>query len=365
VIDDVLRHLEALVAFDTRNPPRAIPAQGGVFGYLRDALPGFTHTLADHGDGAVSLLAVRGAPRVLFNFHLDTVPAANGWEAEPLRLRVQRDRAYGLGACDIKGAAAAMLVAASATDAPLALLFSSDEEANDARCVSGFLRTAHGFERVVVAEPTGARAVLAHRGIVSARAAFKGVAGHASESRALADNAIHRAVAWAERALRWAGAQRDARFGELSGVPFNLGRIEGGIKGNVIAPSCELRFGFRPLPSQSVDDLLGMLRGMASPRELEALEELFRGPPLPAGRGADAERQLELGRALAESLGLPLGPAVGFWTEASLFSAAGLAALVYGPGDIAQAHGPEEWVALDQLEQVAHQYQRMLSERRL
>ena len=65
-----------------------------------------------------------------------------------------------------------------------------------------------------------------------------------------------------------------------------------------------------------------------------------------------------------ESLGLPIGPAEGFWTEASLFSAAGLAALVYGPGDIAQAHGADEWVALPQLEQVAHQYQRMISERR-
>ena len=365
MIEAVLRHLEALVACDTRNPPRAIAAEGGIFDYLRDALPGFALTLRDHGDGAVSLLAVRGAPATLFNFHLDTVPATDGWSDNPLRLRVERERAYGLGACDIKGAAAAMLTAAASTDGPLALLFSSDEEANDAHCVPGFLSAPHPFRRVVVAEPTGARAVLMHRGIVSARAAFVGHAGHASEPRALDDNAIHRAVAWSGRALGWARTQREQRFGELSGVPLNLGRIEGGVKGNVIAPSCELRFGFRPLPSQSVDDLLAMFRGMASPRELGELQELFRGPPLPAAPGAEAQRQLAAARAFADALGLPVGPAVGFWTEASLFSAAGLDALVYGPGDIAQAHAPDEWVALAELEQVAHQYHRMISERRL
>jgi acetylornithine deacetylase len=258
-----------------------------------------------------------------------------------------------------------MLAAAASSDGPLALLFSSDEEANDARCVAAFVRAPHPFRRVVVAEPTGARAVLMHRGIVSARAAFVGVAGHASEPRALDDNAIHRAVAWSGRALGWARAQREQRFGELSGVPLNLGRIEGGVKGNVIAPSCELRFGFRPLPSQSVDDLLAMFRGMASPRELGELQELFRGPPLPAAPGAEGTSATRRRARIRRRARAPGRPAVGFWTEASVFSAAGLDALVYGPGDIAQAHAPDEWVALAQLEQVAHQYHRMISERRL
>jgi acetylornithine deacetylase len=63
---------------------------------------------------------------------------------------------------------------------------------------------------------------------------------------------------------------------------------------------------------------------------------------------------------LAGKLGLPLGPAVNFWTEASLFSEAGLPALVFGPGDIAQAHTADEWVALAQLETVANHYQRII-----
>ncbi len=360
MIDEILRHLAALVAIDTRNPPRAI-APAGIFEYLRRELPGFTHTLTDYGAGAITLLSVRGAPRRVYNFHLDTVPTADGWHTPPHQLTVRDDRAYGLGACDIKGAAAAMIVAARQVEGPLALLFSSDEEANDARCIAGFLRTPHGFNEAIVAEPTQARAVFAHRGILSLDANFSGIAGHASEARAMGDSAIHRAVNWSARALEFARAQSDTRFGELSGLPFNLGRIEGGIKANVIAPSCTIRFGMRPLPSQSIDELKAALQALAPAEQLAPLSENFRGPPLPAAPGEGAAAQLAAARDLAARLGLPEGGAVNFWTEASLFSQAGLTALVFGPGDIAQAHTANEWVALEQLERVAQHYLRMIA----
>src|SRR5690606_13325247 len=128
---------------------------------------GFRCEVTDHGDGAVSLLAVRGNPRRLFNVHLDTVPDSPGWSAGPWRLRVEGERAIRLGARDIKGAAAGPIAAANATGGDAAFLFSSDEEANDARCIAGFLGTDHGFPEAIVAEPTGCEAVLAHRGIGS------------------------------------------------------------------------------------------------------------------------------------------------------------------------------------------------------
>ena len=362
--EPMLAHLRALVGFDTRNPPRAVAAHGGIVDYLREALPGFRVDVHDHGAGAVSVHAVRGAPSQVFNFHLDTVPVADGWTRDPHTLTQVGDRVHGLGACDIKGAAAAMLAAAAHTKGDLALLFTSDEEANDARCIAAFLARDHGYRAAIVAEPTQCAAVLAHRGIVSAHARFGGVAGHASEARALRDSAVHRAVAWAAEALVHARALDAQSFGGLDGFRFNLGRIDGGIKGNVIAPSCDVRFGFRPLPSQSVDELLALFRGIAVPGELETFEELFRGPPLPARSGEAAAAQLEASRALAARLGLPIGEAVNFWTEASLFSQAGLDAIVFGPGDIAQAHAADEWVALEQLERVAGHYLRIIDEPR-
>ncbi len=359
MIEIVLGHLRHLVAFDTRNPPRAISSDG-IFDYLKANLPGFSFDLRDHGAGAISLLATRGTPKTVFNVHLDTVPSSPDWTADPLQLRVMDDRAIGLGACDIKGAAACLLAAAAASTGDAAFLFSSDEEANDPRCIAAFLKTAHGFDTAIIAEPTGAQAVLAHRGIAAACVRFRGVAGHASGANAATDSAVHSAIRWGHAALKLADGHARQRFGGLTGLRFNIGRIEGGIKANMIAPSAEVRFGFRPLPSQSFEELHAALQACADVAGVESYVETFRGPSLPAGDVAAAEDRRLLARDFAEGLGLPIGNAVDFWTEASLFSQAGMTAIVYGPGDIAQAHSADEWVALDQLTQVAAHYRSII-----
>ena len=372
MLDSVLQHLQALVSHDTRNPPRAITT-GGIFDYIRAQLPGFRIEVVDHGAGAVSLLAVRGNPKRIFNVHLDTVPSSPAWTADPLKLRVTADRAIGLGACDIKGAAAALIAAAQVTQGDAAFLFSSDEEANDPRCIAAFLGRDHGFTEAIIAEPTQGQAVLAHRGISAVRVGFKGQAGHASAENALPLSAVHKAMRWGTDALDFVQAQDHLRFGGLTGLRFNIGRVEGGIKANMIAPSAEVRFGFRPLPSQDMDVLHGQFRdlaggevvGQGAPAERVPVdyEETFRGPSLPSGDVARAEERRLAARDLADELELPVGNAVDFWTEASLFSAAGLTALVYGPGDIAQAHTADEWVSLQQLQAYADTVQRIFGTR--
>lgn len=358
LLDDCLTHLRALVSYDTQNPPRAI-GTGGIFDYLQAQLPGFRHEVTDFGAGAVSLYSVRGNPRFLINVHLDTVPVTPTWTRDPFDLLVTADRAIGMGACDIKGAAAAMVAAARISDGDCAFLFSSDEEANDARCIAGFLRDKPAFDAVLVAEPTKAEAVLAHRGISSVRMRFAGRAGHASAASAASDSAVHQALRWGERALNHVESLAHHRFGGLTGLRFNIGRVEGGIKANVIAPSCEVRFGFRPLPTMATDELLETFRtlGPALPAEIEPT---FFGASLPAGDTAAAETRRLAARDIADELGLPIGNAVDFWTEAALFSAAGYTSLVYGPGDIAQAHSADEWVPLDQLLHVTESYARII-----
>jgi acetylornithine deacetylase len=170
---------------------------------------------------------------------------------------------------------------------------------------------------------------------------------------------------WGANALDLVAGEADARFGGLTGLRFNIGKVEGGIKANVIAPSAEVRFGFRPLPSQDIDALHARFRACAATAALSNYEETFRGPSLPAGAffsdaGAMAEERRLAARDLADALELPIGNAVDFWTEASLFSQAGLTAFVYGPGDIAQAHTADEWVALEQLQRYAESLTRIL-----
>ena len=277
MLDAVLKHLEALVSFDTRNPPRLI-GTGGIFDYIRTQLPDFRIEVSDHGAGAVSLFAVRGNPRRVFNVHLDTVPSSDAWTANPHVLRVTGDRAIGLGACDIKGAAAGLIAAANATQGDAAFLFSSDEEANDPRCIAAFLGSDHGFSEAIIAEPTRCEAVLAHRGISSVLLRFRGEAGHASGANALQANALHQAMRWGTNALALVESEAQSRFGGLTGLRFNIGKVEGGIKANVIAPSAEVRFGFRPLPSHDIDALHARFGNCTDAGTLARYEETFRGP---------------------------------------------------------------------------------------
>jgi acetylornithine deacetylase len=358
LLASTLTHLRALVSFDTRNPPRAI-GTGGIFDYLRMQLVDFDCSLVDHGAGAVSLFATRGSPKILFNVHLDTVPSQHAWTRDPLDLLVTDTTAIGLGACDIKGAAAALITAASASKGDAAFLFTTDEEANDARCIAAFLERKASFDTVIVAEPTRCEAVLAHRGISSVVMRFHGRAGHASGGNVRTDSALHQAVRWGANAFKLVESYAHERFGGLTGLRFNIGRIEGGIKANVIAPSAEVRFGFRPLPSMDTDQLLKSFFECDDGNS-PLFSEAFRGPPLPSGDIALAETRRLAARDAADSLGLPIGNAVNFWTEASLFSAAGYTTFVYGPGDIAQAHSADEFVDLSQLKKVTENYVRII-----
>ena len=141
----ILEHLGPLIACDSQNPPREIDAGSAMFEYIERALPDeFEVSVTDHGSGHVTLFARRGRPTALFNCHLDTVPVGDGWTVPPLELTVRDARAWGRGSCDIKGAAAALLAVAEATDAPMALLFTSDEEGAGGCCVREFLATGRG-----------------------------------------------------------------------------------------------------------------------------------------------------------------------------------------------------------------------------
>jgi acetylornithine deacetylase len=223
--------------------------------------------------------------------------------------------------------------------------------------VRSFLAGAHGFTRVVVGEPTRCRAVLEHRGIATCSGVFRGTGGHASAPRALVDSALHESVRWAARAIAFAEEEEAKSYKGLTGIRFNLGVMNGGTKANMIAAGSELRYGVRPRPDQRPHELLDAIGALAPRPDRVTWTPGFVAPPLPAAG------RLEGAAALANDLGLPIGEPVDFWTEAALFSEAGLDAVVYGPGDIAQAHTAGEWVSLADLSAALAAYERILSGR--
>jgi len=345
---EVLRHLKHLVGFDTTNPPRTFD-DDGLFAYLQQALPDFNHTLWNHGEGRLGLLSVRGTPSLLFNFHVDTVPATDAWAQNPFELNVADDKAVGLGACDIKGAAACMLAAVDVAKGDVALLFTSDEEAGNSHCIKKFLADHNSYKLAVVAEPTKAEIVRAHRGIITGTVSFKGLAGHACAQSGIGASALHQAVDWSHHALEWAKTQESLRYANLSGTRFNLGTLNGGIKPNMIAPSATLKFGLRSLPGASQDDLLATFQALTA-----------RYPDASLEPGFIAQALASSSNTLIEKLQGPVGDAVDFWTEAALFAAAGCDTVVWGPGDIAQAHTAGEWVDCEQLDVMTTHYKRIL-----
>jgi acetylornithine deacetylase len=353
-ISGVLNHLRNLVAFDTQNPPRSLEADAPIFSYIRDVLGGdFEIDIIDHGLGRISMLAVRGRPALLFNVHLDTVPVIEGSRFPALEMTQDGDRLYGRGCCDIKGAAACLLQVANATDRPMAMLFTTDEEGASGVCVAEFVHSeaSRTFAQVVVAEPTDCLAILSHRGYLSVKGEFSGISGHSSEQRALQDNALHKLSGWVAAAVAEAG-QMDQ---EGRRPCFNVGEVHGGIKSNVIADRANLHWSARLSPGDSNEAFLARMTRLDTTGSAQ-WKVPFSGPPLPTG-GNDISKA----QAFVERHGIEAGPAVDFWTEASLFAQAGMPAIVLGPGNIAQAHVLDEWVSMEQLERALQIYTKLVN----
>jgi acetylornithine deacetylase len=354
---DVVAWLRALVACNTQNPPRTMAGFQQLFSLVTPHLEanGFVVVVRDLGEGCCWLHAVRGAPTWLVNIHVDTVPAAPGWQGDPHVLVTSGERLVGLGSADTKGALASFLVAVADSNGPAALLLTSDEEAGSSRCVRTFV-AEHDVRGMmaIVAEPTQVRAVFGHRGIATCAATFSGTPGHASLARAYDDSAVHEGARWSSAALLWAKQQDEAS----RGVRFNIGVFEGGQKANMIAGSCVVRFGVRPPPGSDSTAVLKALMSCAARPERVSWQPGYVAPPLPAPGRSDAqarERLRGLGVVVEE------GAPVDFFTEAALFSEAGADAVVLGAGDIGVAHAPGESVPMDDLRKLTTVYRALMS----
>jgi acetylornithine deacetylase len=296
------------------------------------------------GSRGAYVFARFGAPRVLLNSHLDTVPVGPGWSADAWTPWRAPGRLYGLGSADTKGAIAAMVAALDeARPEGAALLFTGDEEVTGT-CLQAFLASprfgalrAGGLRLAIVGEPTSCRVATRHRGIVGLRATLAGPGGHSSradEVVAPLAELCRLAAAWAD----WGRARREVGPPGFPGQCLNLGRLDGGVAFNVIPAQARLEASVRPAPGTDWaavrDELLALAHEVAPAVTVATTVEQ---PPLATRAPADFVPYL--GAAAQAPIDL------GYWTEAAWLAAAGVDAVVCGPGDIAQAHAADEWVA--------------------
>jgi acetylornithine deacetylase len=302
------------------------------------------------------VIATWGRPRLLVNAHLDTVPVNAGWSGDPFVARVVADplvdasgkpvgeRVVGLGAADTKGAIAAILCALDEVQPrDCAVVFSGDEEASGT-CLRALLASG-ALEKVtyaIVCEPTGLRPGTRHRGILTLEAHLKGQGGHSS----FADQLPRPLAALSRLAVAlddWGHAHVDQGPTGYPGMCVNIARLDGGVAFNVVPQEAHLTVSLRPPPGSDMAAVKRAILDVAARACPEAQISWSLDNAAFATRDLDAFRRW-LGARTDQPRDL------GFWTEAAVLSEAGLDAVVLGPGEIAQAHGPDEWVAVQQLE---------------
>ena len=295
---------------------------------------------------------------VLFEAHQDTVPV-DAMTVEPFGAKIDGGKMYGRGSCDVKAGITVMLHAFErlvrekpAGSANVVLAFTVDEE-HTFLGVQHLVNSGLKADYAIVAEPTLLNIVHAHKGVVRWQIETPGRACHSSRPEQ-GVNAVYRMAKVLNAIEIYAEKLRASANDPLLGPPtLSVGRIMGGVSPNTVPDSCRIDIDRRlipgEVPAKAVADLDAFLRSypgldvpfVSNPPRLAC-------PPLnPANAG---ELVARLGSAIERVAGKKDVVGVPFGTDASTISEAGIPAVVFGPGDINQAHTKDEWIDLEQLE---------------
>jgi len=359
--------LARLVHFDTTSHKSNLALVAFIEDYL--AQHGLASQLVPNAEASKASLYASigpaGVPGVALSGHTDVVPVeGQTWSSDPFVLAERDGRLYGRGTADMKGFLACVLAAVPdflqrKLAVPIHLVFSYDEEVGclGVRPLIAEIRRRFVTPRmVVVGEPTSMSVVDAHKGPVRWHVEVKGRAAHSSMAP-LGVNAISVAGKLLQELSRIERELKVAPRAERFDPPYatlQVTRIDGGTATNIVPVYCRFDFDVRALPGVDVTAIDRRIRAFA---ERVCVPEMRRValesgidihvanqvPPFAAGSASEAV-------ALALHLaGSNETHAVSYATEAGLFQEAGSSAVVIGPGDIAQAHSADEFIAKDQL----------------
>ena len=360
--------LAAMVAVDTVNPAFGGPSDG------QARLATLLETLAQSWglrtqrepvpEGGFNLIVTTevtpNAEWLLFESHLDTV-SVEGMSVAPFTLTERAGRLHGRGACDTKGSGAAMLWALRAFAREPArprnagLVFVVDEEAGMSGAQTfarGALRMFARLRGIIVGEPTHLRPVVAHNGALRWRTITRGVAAHSSDptkGRSAISAMVKVVAALEEHFVPLARAAHP-----LTGrAAASINVIRGGQAGNIIPDYCEIHCDRRLVPGEDVDTVLADRDRVLAGLSVEH-DGVYLAPPLPPETSASFHQWLQPAFTAQGVDGR--GQGASYATDASHYAAAGAPVIVLGPGDIAQAHTRDEWLARDALEKAVAFY---------
>ena len=283
--------------------------------------------------------------------HTDTVPCNEGlWRSDPFTLQERDNRFYGLGVCDMKGFFALILEAvqvflSTPLQAPLIILATADEESsmNGARALAALGQPKARF--ALIGEPTGMRPVAMHKGIMMERIQILGQSGHSSDP-SLGRNAMesaHKVISELMQFRSELGAHYQNPGFTVPVPTLNLGCIHGGDNPNRICGQCQLDFDIRMLPGMDSEQIRQQIRQRLEPIANADQVHISLESIMPSIEAFAAHTPSEL-VTTCEQLTGHSAESVAFATEAPFFSQLGMDTVVLGPGNIDQAHQPDEYL---------------------
>ena len=310
-------------------------------------------------EGKANLIATlgQGPGGLVLAGHTDTVPYNESlWQSNPFELVEKNNRLYGLGTCDMKGFFPLIMEAvrafrAEALTSPIIVLATADEESSMSGARALVTSGRPKARYAVIGEPTGLKPIHMHKGIMMERIRVIGQSGHSSNP-ALGKNAMettHKVISEI-MAFRAELAEKYRNPGFTIPTPtINLGCIHGGDNPNRICGHCELDFDVRMLPGMDSQVIRHQLNQRLQPIALADGVQLTLEPIQACVDPFSGLEGSELVKTCETLTGYRAESAV-FTTEASFLSQMGMDTVVLGPGDIDQAHQPDEFLALDRID---------------
>jgi acetylornithine deacetylase/succinyl-diaminopimelate desuccinylase-like protein len=301
------------------------------------------------------------AQTILLAPHMDTVP---GVETQFVP-RKEGDRLYGRGACDTKGCVAAMLTAvttlAKSRQRPseTEIIFAGFVDEENAQAGSRALARSHlKADLAIVGEPTNLQVVTAHKGNIWLLLETHGKSAHGSRPE-LGRNAVHEMARIVEALeTEYAATLHKRRSHPLLGhATVNVGTIRGGTQPNIVPDSCVITVDRRTLPGETEGAVKQEIETLLARKKLRATFSLARPEPCSP---METSAKLPLVQQFLRSAGQRKPVGAHYFCDAAVLAEGGIPSVVFGPGDIAQAHTSDEWISLRSLERATEMLVRFL-----
>jgi acetylornithine deacetylase len=367
-VEHVKAMIARLVAHDTVSSKSNLPLIHDVKAYLAEL--GINSHLVPNEDGSKSNLYATIGPNVdggiILSGHTDVVPVEDqDWSTNPFEVVEKDNRLYGRGTCDMKGFCAIGLalipeMAKSDLKRPIHIALSYDEELGCLGApfmIKEMAKNLPQIDAVIVGEPTNMQVAEMHKGVYASTIHVRGLEAHSSQTHLGVS-----ATRYAAKIINFINDLHDELLANpYVGLPLspnhstlNVGKVHGGIADNIVARDCTFTYDYRVLPQEDhaaivkrIDALIAELEKEMQAKHADcSITQTVVWTPGFAAPEEDVAKSLAMRLAgKNETIGVPYG------TEAGQFQTdGGFSTIVCGPGSIDQAHKPDEYIELSQVE---------------